>query len=90
MSTPTTEQDIKVKIVRIYELMDEVNDLKDSIKDRQAEVDDLYTEIIQYMDETGNSQLQTDDGIFQVKKSLKYTKNKKSGKSVNTPKTEGA
>jgi regulator of replication initiation timing len=85
MST-TSEQEIKVKIVRIYELMDEVNDLKDSIKDRQAEVDDLYTEIIQYMDETGNSQLETDDGIFQVKKSLKYTKNKKSGKSVSTPK----
>lgn len=79
-----TEDEIKAKVVRVYELMDEISDIKESIKDRQAEMDDLYTEIIEYMDETGNSQLKTDDGIFQVKKSIKYTKNKKPTKGKGT------
>ena len=70
-------EEIKKKMVRVYDLMDTIYDLKESVKDNQTEMDNLYGEIIEYMDTTGNTQFTTDDGVFELKKSIKYTKKRK-------------
>jgi hypothetical protein len=80
-------EEMKKKMIRVYDLMDTIYDLKESVKDNQTEMEDLYSEIIEYMDTTGNTQFTTDDGVFELKKSIKYTKKKKVNRQAKHPQT---
>lgn len=70
------EQDLKDKILRIYELMEEISDRKTEIKERNTEMDALYDSIASHLEQSGSTVLETEDGEFELRKSIKFSKRK--------------
>lgn len=75
-----SNNEIKGYILRVYDLMEEITDRKAEIKERNQELDELYDKIANHLENSGNNILQTEDGEFELKKSIKFSKRKGSKK----------
>jgi hypothetical protein len=72
-----TEGEVKQKIIRVYELMNEISELKDSVKEKNLELNELYESIGEYLKNSGNEVLKTESGEFCLNTSVKYNKKKR-------------
>jgi uncharacterized coiled-coil DUF342 family protein len=71
------EEQVKEQIIRVYELMNEISELKESVKERNQELNGLYESIGEYLKTSGNEVLKTDSGEFALSTSVKYNKKKR-------------
>ena len=71
------ENEVKDKIIRVYELMNEISELKDNVKERNQELNELYESIGEYLKQSGNEVLKTESGEFALTQSVKYNKKKR-------------
>lgn len=69
-------KEIKDKVILFHTLQAEIEELKEAIKGRKTQINDIFGSIKDYLKETGEDTIKTDTGDFSLGSSVKYTKKK--------------
>ncbi len=77
MENKDQTKELTDKVIRFYELTNEINELKESVKERNNELNDLYTQFAEYFKQTGESVIHTESGKFELLHTVKYNKKKR-------------
>lgn len=65
------------KVNRFYQLTNEINDYKEAIKEKNAEINELYDSFLEYFKQSGKSSITTESGKFELTQTVKYNKKKR-------------